>query len=72
MKDKFYQIGEHHLRYNLNKWVKKCTFDIMNNISENVTLVQLMNNLGNLNHDISIEGYWIFGSNDEEYLHLTR
>ena len=35
-------------------------YDIMTDISENVTLVQLMDYLGNGNYDISVVGYWIF------------
>ena len=32
-------------------------FDILNDISENITLVQLMESLGNVNHAISIVGH---------------
>ena len=42
MKDKLRQIGEKHLRYNLNNCKKKGVFDILNDISKNVTLVQFM------------------------------
>ena len=38
-------------------------FDILNYIGEDVTLVQLMGSLGNVNNAISILGYWIFDSN---------
>ena len=38
-------------------------FDILNYIGEDVTLVQLMVSLGNVNNAISILGYWIFDSN---------
>ena len=44
----------------------------MNNMSENITLVQLMDSLGNVNHDISVVGYWIFDSNYEKALVLNR
>ena len=47
-------------------------FDIINNIREYVTMVQLMESLGNVNHDISIVGYWIFESNYKESLCLTQ
>ena len=47
-------------------WNKKDTFVILNNVSEYITLVQLMDSLENLNHDISIVGYWIFDSNNEK------
>ena len=60
MKGKLRHKGQYHLRYKLNKWKNKGTFDILNEISENVTLVQLMVTIGNLNHVISIVGYWIF------------
>ena len=36
------------------------------------TLIQLMNSLGNLNHAISMVGYWIFESNYEQEMFLTR
>ena len=38
-------------------------FDIMNNISENVILVQLMYSLGNFNYEVSVVGKWVFYSN---------
>ena len=57
MKGKLRQIGEQHLRYNLKKWVNKSTFDILNDITEIFTLVQLMDTLVNLNHAISIVRY---------------
>ena len=44
------------------------SFDILADISEHVTLVQLMDSLGNENHDISILGCWIFDSNYEKAL----
>ena len=47
-------------------------FDIQNGISENVTLVQLVESLVNVNNAISIVGYWIFESNCEQDLFLTR
>ena len=55
--------GEQHLIYNLKICQKNYAFDILNKISEYVTLVQLMDSLGNINHDIIIVGYWIFDSN---------
>ena len=39
---------------------KMGSFDILIDISEHVTLVQLMDYLGNTNHSISVLGYWIF------------
>ena len=66
MKDKLRHKGEQHLIYNLKKWVNKVAFDILNNISENVTLVELTDTIGNLNHSISIVSYWISDSNYEK------
>ena len=45
--------------------------DIITDISEHVTLVQLMDYLGNVNHAISVLGYWIFNSNYEKALLLN-
>ena len=51
------------MHYNLIKHKKKGLYKILEDISENVTLVQLMNSLGNMNHAISVVGYCIFDSN---------
>ena len=48
------------------------SYDILEDISEHVTLVQLMDYLGNVNHSISVVGYWIFDSNYEIALVLNR
>ena len=54
-------------------WHKNDTFIyIINNISENITLVQLMDSIGNVNHDISIVGHWIFDSNYEKELCMKK
>ena len=44
----------------------------MGDISANVTLVQLVDSLGNVNHAISVVGNWIFESNYEKALVLNR
>ena len=64
--------GEQKLRYNLTIWKKNNDFDIINYISENVTLVNLMGSLGNVNHANSIVGRWIFDSNYNKSLCLTQ
>ena len=46
--------------------------DIMTYISKHVTLVCLMNSLGNVNHAIGVVGYWIFDSKYEKSLVLNR
>ena len=48
------------------------SYDTMTDISEYVTLVKLMDYLGNANHDIIVVGYWIFDSNYEKALVLNR
>ena len=63
---------EQHLIYSLKIWNKKDNFYILNEISKNVTLAKLMDILGNVNHAISIVGYWIFGSNYEKALFPTK
>ena len=47
-------------------------FLILNNISEHVTLVQLMDMVVNVNHALSIAGNFIFDSNYERELPLER
>ena len=49
--------GEQNLRCNMTIWKKNDAFDILNYNSENITLVQVMDSLGNVNHAISIVGY---------------
>ena len=60
------------MHYSLVKYKKKGSYDILTEISENVTLVQLMDYLGNANNDISVVGYWIFDSNYKRALVLSR
>ena len=64
--------GEAKVHYKLIKYNKKGLYKILEDISESVTLVQLMDSLGNVNHAISVVGYWIFASNYEKSLVLNR
>ena len=41
---------DQQLCYKLEQWKKIGTFDIMNNNSKYVTLIQLMDSVGNVNH----------------------
>ena len=52
MLDKERNKGEKCLHYKLEQCKEKGRFDIMNIISEHVTLVQLMDYLGNVNHAV--------------------
>ena len=47
-------------------------YKILEDIIENVTLVQLMDSLGNVNLAISVVGNWIFESNYEKALVFNR
>ena len=62
MKNRRQTKGEQNLRYNLMIWKKNDAFDILNDIGEDITLVQLTESLRNVNHAIIIVGYWIFDS----------
>ena len=72
LKDNKRNEGEARVNYNLIKNKKKGLHKILEDISENVTLVQLMDSLGNMNHNISVVGKWIFDSNYEKPLVLNR
>ena len=54
------------------KYKKMGEYKILKHISENVTLVQLMDSIGNMNHAISVVGNCIFDSNYERALVLNR
>ena len=63
MISKIFHKGEQSLGYNPKIQNKKGAFNILNDIRENVTLVKLMDTVGNVNHAISIVRSWIFDSN---------
>ena len=44
-------------------------YDTLVDISEHVTLGKLIDSLGNVNHSISVFGYWIFDLNYKKYLY---
>ena len=64
--------GSHNLRYYMKVWVRKDDFEIIKNVSEYVTLMQLMESLENVNNAISILGYCIFESNYKKALCLSQ
>ena len=64
--------GESRVHYKLIKYKKKGDHNILEDISANVTLVQLMDSLGNVNRAISVVGNWIFDSSYEISLVLNR
>ena len=57
---------DQRLSYNIKQNNIKGNFDMINYISEHVTLLQLMGKTGNMNHAVIINGNWIFDSNDEK------
>ena len=61
---------EQSCRYKLVKWDIKVLFDIFNDISNHVTLVQLIDTDDNINHAVSITVSWIYGSNYKRALPL--
>ena len=64
--------GETRVHYKLMKYKKMSEYKILEDISANVTLVQLIDSLGNFNHAISVVGSWIFDSNFERALVLNK
>ena len=54
------------------KYNKMHEYKILEAISENVTLVQFIDSLVNMNYAISVVGNWIFDSNNEKALVLNR
>ena len=72
LKNKKINVGETRVHYNLIKYKKIREYKILEDISENVNLVQLMDTLLNVNHSISVVGNWIFDSNYEKSLVLNR
>ena len=58
MVDKQINEGNQHLHYKLEQRKNKGDFDIPKNISENVTLLKLMDSLGNANHAVSVVEKW--------------
>ena len=63
--------GKPRVYYSPRKYKKKGYYDILTDIREYVTIVQLMDYLGNVNHAISVAGYCIFDSNYEKSLVLN-
>ena len=58
--------------YSLKKYINMGFKKTLTDIIEHVTLVNLINSLGNVNHAIIVVGYWIFDSNYERELVMSR
>ena len=63
-------MGDQCFHHNIQKR-KKGEFDILHDISGNVTLVQLIDSVVNINHAVSIVRYWIFDFNYKNLIPLT-
>ena len=72
MQNKKRNKGETRVHYKLMKYKRMGKYKILEDISSNVTLVQVMDSLGNVNHAISVVGSWIFDSNYERALVLDK
>ena len=70
MIDQERKIGEQHLRYRIMKGKNQDSFYAFNDISDDVTLLYLMDLVGNVNQAVSIVGKWISDSNFRRYLPL--
>ena len=57
--------GEKQCRYKLIHWKIKGSFEICNDISDHVTLFQLIDTAVNFNHAMSITGSWIYDYNNK-------
>ena len=64
--------GGARVHYKLMKYKNMGDYKILEDISSNGTLVQLMDSLGNVNLAISVVGSWIFDPNYERALVLNR
>ena len=72
MSDKARKKGAQILKYYLKQQKKNVTFDIIDDISEYVTLVQLKDSRGSVNHSVSVVGDWIIEYNFEKGLILNQ
>ena len=64
--------GEPKVHYSLREYKNMGSYDILTDMSKNVTLFKLMDSLVNMNYAISVLGYWIFDSKYEKALVLNR
>ena len=72
MTDKVRNKGGKQHCYSLEQGKLASTFDIINDMSEYVTLVQLVDNPVNLSYAVAIPGVWTFDANYKRYLTLAK
>ena len=68
VRDKF----EQHHNYKMVQWKKTVEFDILNDISDHVTLVQLIDTDGNVHHSVNINRCSLYKYNDKRALTLIK
>ena len=59
----------HPLCYKFKHWKKKKKIDILNDIIKYITLVQLLDTVGNISHAVSISGTCISDPNYKNQFH---
>ena len=64
--------GEHSIIYNIKLWNIKGDLETIKDISEHLKLVQLIETVGNVNHEVSIGRNWIFDSYYDKNLPLAK
>ena len=62
--------GEPKVHYSLVKYKQTGSYNILKYISENFTLVQLMDSLIKVNRAIGVVGYWILNQTTRKHLSL--
>ena len=63
---------DHSLCYSKNQQKIKGSFDILNDISEHIMLVKFTEEVGNVNHAVSIYVNWVFYSKNDRALPLEK
>ena len=63
LKNKTKIKGKPRVYYSLRKYKNMVSCNICTYMIEHLTLVQLMGSLVNVNHTVSVVGYWIFDPN---------
>ena len=71
MIDRVREKGDQHICYNMVK-LKIGEFYILNDVSDHVTLFQLIDTSSNVAHDVSIIGCWIYDYNYKRSLTLIK
>ena len=63
--------GEPRLKYRVEEYTVWDNYDLFQNVSNHVTLVQMQDTSGSLSHCISVAGKWLFDANVERTMPMT-